>query len=187
MLGRCWGPQRRTWSPLSPPASATLHPQERQILGGYGSSYQSICLSWKQRRRCLRDENTSSAAPPPPDIWESRAAAPWSFPALLIGAITHAAHHAERREAAAWGSAGLGREPGEKPSPAVVRGTGCLSRPAAPDQAWVGRLQPGTWLACWGTGSMGALSWWVLSACFSNGSDGYHGLCHPWERSLGKG
>ena len=166
MLGRCWGLQERTWSSLSPPASATLDPQERQILGGYGSSYQSICLSWKQQRRCLRDENTSSAAPPPPDIWESRGAAPWSFPALLIGAITHAAHHAERREVAAWGSAGSGSEPGEEPSWAVVRGTGCLSRLAASDQAWAGCLQPGMRLACWGTGSMGVLSWWVLSTHF---------------------
>lgn len=75
---------------LEPPASAPVHLKERQILGGYRSSYQSTCLSWKQLRGCLQDENTSSAAPPPPDIWESRAAAPWSFPALLIGAITHA-------------------------------------------------------------------------------------------------
>jgi len=138
----------------------STHERDRS-LGGYGSSYRSICLSWKQRGRCLRDENTSSAAPPPPDIWESGAAAPWSFPALFTGAMTQAARRAERREAAAWGRAGSGREPGEEPSPAVVRGTGCLSRPVVPDPTWVGCL-----LACRGMGSMGALSWWVLSTRF---------------------
>lgn len=96
-VGKMLGTTVKGLEPSWTSASATLHPQERQILGGYGSSYQSICLSWKRQLRCLRDENTSSAAPPPPDIWESRAAAPWSFPALLIGAITHAAHRAERR------------------------------------------------------------------------------------------
>lgn len=69
-------------------------PQEGQILGGFGSSSWSISLSWKQQCRCLRDENTSSAAPPPPDIWESGAAAPWSFPGLLTGATAHAVHGA---------------------------------------------------------------------------------------------
>lgn len=51
----------------------------------------------EQQHRCLRDEHTSSAAPPPPDIWENRDAAPWSFPALLIGIITHAANDAKWR------------------------------------------------------------------------------------------
>lgn len=69
----------------------------------------------EQRRGCLRDENTSSAAPPPPDIWESRAAALLSFPALLIGVITHAANHAERHARARGGSAASRRERAEEP------------------------------------------------------------------------
>lgn len=81
----------------------------------------------EQRHGCLRDENTSSAAPPPPDIWESRAAAPSSFPALLIGVITHAANHAERHARARGGSAASRRERAEEPSPLLSGGRGHLS------------------------------------------------------------